>query len=423
MRRRTRSAALALVLAAALTACSDGVSPGSSAGPSGSGGPVSGTIRVQAAGGEGELNALRELVAAFEAKHPGTKVEFTGLAEQGEHIAKLGTAFAGGNPPDVFLLNYRRFGRFAAQGVIDPARLPQPAADYYQPSLEAFTMNGTLLCAPQNASSTVAYVNPGLFAKAGVPLPKPGWNMDDLQRTVEELNAKGVKTIGFEPSFRSVPPFVWAMGGDVVDNLDKPTRITLDTDQGRGVLAYLKRLLDTGGVSATDAAAAPAEDRFADGELAILLDSRRAVPAFRKAGVDFDVVPLPKGQQEATLLASDAYCVAKASKNRDLAHEFARFALGTEGGTVLAKSGRTVPSLKSLAASPAFLAPDQKPTSSQVWLDVLEHARRLPNVGAWNEAETTASDALEQYFAGKATVDETVERIDRESQRLLAAEG
>ena len=410
--------ALALVL---LPACSDGAGRGPDA--PGASGSLSGTIRVQAAGGEGELSAIRELVAAFETKYPDAEVDFTGLAEQGQHIARLGTAFAGGSPPDVFLLNYRRFGRFAAQGVIDPARLPGSAGDYYTPSLEAFTQDGTLLCAPQNASSTVAYVNPSLFTKAGVPLPRAGWTMDDLKRTVSELRAKGVKTIGFEPSFRSVPPFVWALGGDVVDDLNKPTRITLGTDQGRGALEYLKGLLDDGGVSATDAAASPAEDRFAEGELAILLDSRRAVPSFRKAGVDFDVVPLPKGTEEATLLASDAYCVAKASRNRDLAHAFARFALGAEGGAVLARSGRTVPSLKSLAASPDFLAPGQKPKSSQVWLDVLAHARRLPNVGAWNEAESTASDALEQYFAGKASLDETVALIERESQRLLAAEG
>ena len=420
MRRRYVSLLALLLL---LPACTP--RGGSRARPSATpSGPVSGTIRVQAAGGEGELNALRELIAVFEANHPGTKVEFTGIAEQGEHIAKLGTAFAGGSPPDVFLLNYRRFGRFAKQGVIAaPPDLPGVPSDYYPQPIEAFSFNGQLLCLPQNASSTVAYVNPSLFAKAGVPLPKAGWTLDDMKSTVGMLRAKGVKTIGFEPSFRSVPPFVWAMGGDVVDDLAKPTRITLGTDEGRGALTYLKGLLDDGGVSATDAAAAPAEDRFADGELAILLDSRRAVPAMRKAGVDFDVVPLPKGKESATLLASDAYCVAKASRNLRLAHAFAEFAVGEQGGSVLARAGRTVPSLKSLAASKDFLAPGQRPKSSKVWLDVLKHARRLPNVGQWNEAESTASDALEQFFAGKATVDETVKQIEEDSKRILAQEG
>ena len=407
---RVLAAVAALLLVA--PACGDG-----------SGGSRDGTrtIRVQAAGGEGELTALRTMVEAFEKAHPGTNVELNGLAEQSEHIAKLGTAFAGGSPPDVFLLNYRRFGRFAQQGVIDPARLPGTPADYYPQALEAFTMNGTLLCLPQNLSSSVVYFNPRLFGD--VPLPKAGWTVDDFRDTAAALAAKGVKTVGFETGMRTVAPFVWLFGGEVVDDLNAPTRITLGTEEGRDALEYLKRLLDDGGVTATDAAASPPEDRFANGELAMLVDSRRAVPAFRKAGLTFDVAPLPAGAEEATLLASDAYCVSKASKQRDLAHQLAAYAVGPAGGTVLAESGRTVPSLRSLAGSAAFLAPGEHPKSSRVWLDVAQHVRRLPNVGPWNEAETTASDVLEQYFAGKTSLDAAVATIERDSRRLLAAEG
>ena len=407
--------ALSVLLA---TACSDGVDPSTTEGP------VSGTIRVQAAGGEGELNALRAMITAFESSHPGTKVDFTGIAEQGEHIAKLGTAFAGGQPPDVFLLNYRRFGRFAARGVIDPARLPGRASDYYDAALEAFTTGGRLLCLPQNISSTVVYYNPKLFAQAGVEAPKAGWTLDDMKATATALAAKKVKSIGFETSFRTVPPFVWAFGGDVVDDLANPTHTTMNSPEARGALEYLKGLLDNGGVTATDAAASSAEDRFAQGGLAMFLDSRRAVPAFRKAaGLEFDVAPLPEGSDAATLLASDAYCVAKASKNAALAHAFAGYAVGGDGGRVLAESGRTVPSLRSLAGSDAFLAPGKLPKSSRVWLDVAPTVRRLPNVAQWNEAESTASDTLEQFFAGKATLDAAVTRIDADSQRILALEG
>lgn len=411
-----------VILALLLTSCSDGADdPGAT--PS-AGGTPTGTIRVQAAGGEGELNALKEMIAAFEAAHPGSRVEFTGLAEQSEHIAKLGTAFAGGSPPDVFLLNYRRFGRFAQQGVIDPAKLPGDPADYYPQTLEAFTLDGTLLCSPQNLSSSVVYYNADLFEDAGVDLPKAGWTTADMRAAADALAAKKVKTIGYETGMRTVAPFVWLFGGDVVDDLDKPTKITLGTPQAREALTYMKGLLDNGGVTATDAAAAPAEDRFAQGELAMLIDSRRAVPALRKAdGLNFDVAPMPKGTTEATLLASDAYCVAKKAGNPALAHAFTRFAVGEEGGTVLAESGRTVPSLKSLAESDAFLAPGKAPKSSRVWLDIAPTVRRLPNVAAWNETESTASDALEQFFAGKQSLDATVAAIEKDSQRLLAAEG
>src|SRR5688500_3751814 len=76
--------------------------------PSGSGGALSGTLRIQAAGGEGEVKALQTMVDAFKTANPGVSVDFTGVAEQGDHLAKLTAGFAAGNPPDVFLLNYRR---------------------------------------------------------------------------------------------------------------------------------------------------------------------------------------------------------------------------------------------------------------------------------------------------------------------------
>ncbi len=381
---------------------------------------LQGRIVVQAAGGESEIRAIEEVADAFEKVNLGAAVEVVGVAQQGDHMARLATAFAGGRPPDVFLLNYRRFGQFAAKGVIEPAELGDlKREDFYEASLEAFTFEGTTLCLPQNLSSTVVFFNPALFQRAGVALPAPGWNVVDLRRSAELLAAAGIEAIGFETSFRTVPPFVWAAGAEVVDSTDRPSVISLNTRAGRAVLIYLKDLLALG-IDASEAAADPPEERFARGELAMFLDSRRAVPKFRKSqGLQFDVVPLPRSKASASLLASDAYCVAKASTEKALALAFARFAVGPEGGKVLAETGRTVPSLKALAESPAFLAPDQQPPSSRVWLDVIPTLRRLPNVGPWNQAEEDASKVLEQFFAEKLSLDDAVSKIEEESRETL----
>jgi multiple sugar transport system substrate-binding protein len=149
------------------------------------------TLQLQAAGGEGELNALRELVAAFEQANDGVTVDFVGVPSQGDHIAKLATAFAGGNPPDVFLLNYRRLGPFVARGVLAPVQLGDlDRADFYEPPLEAFTYDGELACLPQNISSSVAYLNLDLFERAGVPLPAAEWTWDGPQRGGEGLRRR-----------------------------------------------------------------------------------------------------------------------------------------------------------------------------------------------------------------------------------------
>ena len=378
-------------------------------------GQLEGELRVQAAGGEGELNALRELIAAYEAARPGVTVAFTGVPSQGDHIAKLGTSFAGGNPPDVFLLNYRRLGPFVDRGVVAPADLGERSEDdFFAPTLEAFSYDGELACVPQNASSSVAYVNLDLFAQAEVRLPEAEWTWDDLQAMSRAFDAKGIAAVGFDAEIRTVAPFVWTAGGEVVDDTDEPTAMTLDSPQAERALEYLAGLQQFG-VDATARAAMEPADMFAAGELAVFFDSRRAVPGFRKAeGLTFDVRPLPRaeaGRPSVSLLASDAYCVAKASKVARLAADFAAYAVGPEGAVVLAKSGRTVPSVKEVAESRAFLDPAQEPASSSVFLDVIPTLRRLPNVGPQDEAEEAANDLLAQYFAGKADLDVTVQEI------------
>ena len=141
------------------------------------------------------------------------------------------------------------------------------------------------------------------------------------------------------------------------------------------------------------------------------------MPAFRKAeGLTFDVRPLPRADAATpsrSLLASDAYCVSRGSDSPALAADLASFAVGPDGGAVLARSGRTVPSLQSLASSPDFLAPDQEPASSQVFLDVVPDLRRLPNVAAEDEAEEAADDQLAQYFAGRQELAATTAAIGR----------
>ena len=400
---------LALALLLVLTAACGG-------GSSGSGDDV---MRIQASGGDAEIAVLRELVAAFSKANPGPKIGLVPVAEQGDHVAKLAAAFAGGSPPDVFLLNYRRFGQFAAKDVIEPTPVDDPDA-YYAPTIEAFTIGGRLLCLPQNASSSVVYVNPALFARAGVPLPAASWTWADMRTAAERLSAKGIEAIGYETGMRTVAPFVWGAGGEVVDSQDAPTKVTLTSAPAREAIRYLLDLQEYG-LDATDRASQDGEERFSRGELAMFVDSRRAVPGFRKSsGLDFDVRPLPVDERPVSLLASDAYCVSKSSKHKDLAHAFARFAAGPEGGVVLARAGRTVPSLKSLATGPDFLDPTRPPKSAKVFLDAIPTLRRLPNVAAWNEAEEVASDVLDQLFAGRLTLDAAVAKIEKDTAAVFA---
>jgi multiple sugar transport system substrate-binding protein len=370
-------------------------------------------LRLQVFADPLEARAYRELVAAFEAAHPGTRIRLTTIGKQKDHMARLSTSFAGGDPPDLFLLNFRRYGQFAARGVLAPlgpllsARGEFDADDFYAPAVEAFVYDAVLQCLPQNVSSLVVYLNRGLFARFDVPLPRDGWNWQDFAATARRLTQRNehppIYGLGFDPVFIRLLPFVWQAGGELVDDLHAPTRFRLDELRALMGLAFVKQWIarDRAVPPLAEHRAENPEARFARGGLGMLLHSRRYTATLRGLGArapDWDVAPLPVGGQAATILHADAWCMAAASAQRDAAQAFVAYALSAEGQAILARSGRIVPSRRSVAQSTAFLDPNQPPQSAQVFLDSIAQLRRTPNIAAWNEIETRLDPIVEEWF-------------------------
>ncbi len=371
-------------------------------------------LRLQAFGDPAELSAYKELIAAFEKQAPGVEVEFIPVGKQKDHMAKLTTGFSGGDPPDLFLINFRRYGQFAAKGVLEPLgpRLTERGQykeeDFYEPAVEAFRYDGILTCTPQNISSLVVYYNRKHFEEAGLALPTDAWTWDDFLKAAKALTRDtdgdgktDVYGLGFEPTVIRLAPFVWQAGGDVVDDLNRPTRFTLDEPAAREALDFVRSWYATHKVvpPLIENKSEDHESRFARGGLGMILHSRRYTATLRTVtGLDWDVAPLPRHKQAATVLHADAYCLAKDSKRKDAAYRFVEFALSPEGAGIIARSGRTVPARKSVAEGPDFLDPSAPPRSARVFLDSIPHIRRTPNVASWNEVETRADPLVEEWY-------------------------
>ena len=216
-------------------------------------------------------------------------------------------------------------------------------------------------------------------------------------------------------------PFVWSAGGDIVDDPNDPARFTLDTPRAReGLLAFLD--LQGGDRLAPlerEVEAKGLEERFLDGRLGMLLSSRREVPTFRTIeDFEWDVAAFPTLREKASVLHSDAYCLAKGD-GADAAWRFVEFAAGPAGQRLLARSGRIVPSLRAVATSTDFLDPSKPPRSSQVFLDAIPSIRRLPVASTWPELEDAIDLAVKRAYFTELTVDETLARIDKETAPLL----
>jgi multiple sugar transport system substrate-binding protein len=388
---------------------------------------LSGEVSFLVFGEPEELKAFRGVVDAFKEVEPDVTVELIEASDREDLLARLSTSFAGGTPPDLFLLNYRFYGQFAARNVLEPIeeRLKGSDAfaedDFYPQALDAFRFEGELICLPQNISSLVVYYNRDLFRQAKVPEPKPGWTWDDMVekaiRLTRDTNADGdidQHGLGVEPSVIRIAPFVWSNGGELVDDEDAPTRFALDTPEGTEAMQRFFDLRREHLVipSEQEVEAEDDETRFQNGREAMVLSSRRATPAFRTiTAFDWDVATLPRHDREAGILHSDAYCLTRASDNKDAAWAFMEFALGEEGQRITARSGRTVPSLKAVAQSDDFLDPSLKPSHSEVFLDGIPAIRRVPTISTWPEIEDAAEAILEQGLYRGVSAEEVAREL------------
>ena len=409
-------------------------------------GDDSGPVRFLVFGDPEELAAYSALVDAYQKEEPSADVQLVEASDRSDLIARLSTSIAGGSPPDLFLINYRFYGQFAAKEAIEPMedRLRATDAfesgDFYSQALEAFQWRGEQLCLPQNVSSLVVYYNRDLFRRFRVPEPRADWTWTEfvakaglLTRDAHDRIALGgdpdagavrpvIYGLGVEPTLIRLAPFVWSNGGELVDDDEHPTRLTLEAPRARqAVQAFLD--LRAQGVVPTDedVEAEDDESRFVNGRLGMLLSSRRATTTFRTIReLDWDVAPLPLHLEPAGIMHSDAYCMATASKRKDAAWRFVEFALGPKGQRVVARTGRTVPSLISVSRSEAFLDPLQSPRHARVFLDVIPAIRRVPSISTWPEIEDATAGVLENGFYLGQSADEVIGELDRVTRPLFA---
>lgn len=399
--------------------------------------PVTVTFAVH--GEPAEQDAFAAVVDAYHQTEPTVdgrpvQVELSALPNKSDYLARLATDFAAGSPPDVFLLNYRRLAQYHNPGALEPlgprvARSTELSeSDFFEVALNAFrSADGTVVCLPQNISSQVVYLNLDLFERAGIALPDNDWTWETFreiagQLTLPDEDGDGEPDqygLGLEPHLIRVAPFIWQNRGELVDDPQAPSRFVLDTPEAREAIQFVLDLSQVEGVvpNRTAEAVQSHRERFYGGQIGMYVDSRRIVPTMREiAEFAWDVAPLPRGKEAASILHSDGYCLAHGSEVADAAWDFIEFALSAAGQEPASRLGRTVPSLRTVAESELFLDPSQSPASARVWLDAIPTLRVLPRVENWARIERTAAVELEQAYLGERTVDVVISAILSEAE-------
>ncbi len=362
-----------------------------------------------------EMDILKPILAEF-TKRTGTPVELLHFPKEYTH--KLRMLVASAKVPDVMFIPNDALPGFADRGVFQDlapflAKDPElKATDYYPQVIEAMQWKRKLYGIPRDLSNLVVFYNKDLFDAAKVPYPKAGWTFDDLMRIGPKLTKRPDHwAIGFQPNPLVWTPYVWSMGGDIMDSTF--SRCTLaDPPALRGLEFYVD-LRNKHHFAPTDQESGNARmtQLFATGKLAMFVYGRWAVPGFRKKlTFDWDVAPFPTGPG-GSVVDTDAsgWAIAEATRKPDQAWKLVKFLGSRWSIEQFTKSGLIVPSRPDVANSPAFLS--GKPASARVFLDAIPSGRPTRSPIAYDEITWELIDSLGPAWTGQEPIDKAVKPL------------
>lgn len=428
----------ASVGALALTAaCSGGEpSPKPTASPTPSG-PTLLTFAVY--GPPQVISAYTKIAADFTAEHSDIVVNVRPYSSAAEAKAALEQGIAAGDPPDAFLAPQTDVADLVARKEVRPLDelLGEREVDFgdgfQRDALEAYSADNRLQCMPVDVSPLVVYYNTALVNLAALTEPgenpitaDTGWRMDKFALAAQNaLTAgPGVRGAYVAPDLTQVAPFIWSGGGQLVDNAEEPTTLTLSDAASESALEKLLEVVRNPQLTfnAQQIAARSALQRFKAGRLGMLLGFRDLTPQLRnQQGLSFDVMPLPRIGGKATSGDSRGLCLSKATDHPEKTADFLAYAVSNDATALLAATGYVVPTNLDVVNSEAFLQPGEYPASSRVFAAGVRSIRPFPAVDTWPSVAAHTATLLHGLFYDPVIdpLDERLKAIDAASAPLF----
>lgn len=405
---------------------------GDSAAPA-SDGELSGEIVYSTWGSLDEKKVNEEIIAAFEAKHPGTKVTLEYIPE--DYVAKIDTMFLGGNAPDVIYGHPHYFTGWASQGLImdltDRFEADKDLfgdAKFAQHMYESFKYDGKNVATINGHDTFLLYYNKDLFDAAGVAYPTDEWTWDDWLEAAKKLTnnesggAKRYATVfgDFAPTWF---PYIYSHGGNIFDSMDAPTKVVFNSPETVEALRFIHDAIQTHQVAPSYMSKDLISGSFETGQVAMDVEGSWAPAGRRHLEFNWDManLPLTAGKERRTSAYYAGYCVNAQTKNPDLAYAFAKFFQEDEGQQILSQLGLITVINEEIAGSDENLKGEGFPDHHALRVTSIEYATNgYANLSNWEEMH---KKGIKPYFdelvAGNITPEECAQSVQGELEKLL----
>jgi len=376
-----------------------------------------------------EFAANQDLCLQFESTHPNIRVEIAN--EPGDRaMEKLQQMVAAGTPPDVMSIHGAYFIPLAANGALldlDPFMEqdePFDLGDFYPELVELCRHEGKLYSLPRYTSVYVLFYNKDLFDAAGVSYPDDAWTWDDYLAAARKLTVSGPdperRRFGTVIDFwgARIYPWIWAAGGEMLS--EDGRRCLLDGPDSQEALQFLVDLRHKWGVCPPTTMADRRQNiaLFVNGQVAMFQTGAWDIQQMKEAkALRWDIAPLPKKKDHATLLGMENYAIAAGTKHPQEAWQLFSFLLDKKAQERMGRDMEKQPSRQSVANGP-YLEQDVGYDRS-VFVEALDYARQAPNIAEWDRVSHFIQEQLDLMWIGKVSVKDGTRRAAEQVTEAL----
>lgn len=385
-------------------------------------GPVE--VRVAFWGGPEEIELVNQTIVDWQKTHPNINVILEHTPGGSAYTSKLLTRIASGTAPDIMFAEVTLFVPFWSKGALldlTPYVKSDPdfsLQEFFPEVVSRFTVNDKLYCVPRDtAPFACVYYNKKLFDEAGVPYPTDDWDWADLLAKAKKLTrTENGRTTQYGFFAWAWENFVYSNGGNLVDDINFPTRLTLDSPEAIGGLEFFADLIHKHKVAPTPTAMGNlgmgAQQLFMTGRVGMYSSGVWETPILRKIkDFEWDIVLFPKGPTGIRRFGTggSGYCVLAGTKHPKEAWEVVKALSGDHGQALLAKAGLAQPAKRAIAEGPAWAGDPQPPAHKGVLNEAVAYTVYEPFHPRWREIrELYITPAFDLILAGTDPVRKVV---------------
>lgn len=362
------------------------------------------------------------------------KIEFTPGSVQ-DVTAKI----AAGTPPDVTRRDAAAFHKIVSEnGMRDlnpyfAKTKDMKISDFYPHLLKMHTLQGKLYAIPEDFQpASTMYYNPQIFEKAGEKPPTPDMNWTqflDLAKRLTKGSGDVAEQYGFAFPKGWYEQFIYNFGGQMVDDVENPTKCFLDSSQAIQGLEFVVDLQHKHRVMPTPEAMRTANitaeaNWFPAGRAATLNQGTWFTGTLNlaKDNMPWAITLMPKGQDGKWhyFTGGSGWAIPTGAKNPDASWEWMSWQFGPAGwkSWLAKRDPKTfwLPAIKSIAADEAKRLEKYYPNASLV-VQSAEHIFLRPGGAKWEKANAeilgpALTSLWENKAPVKATIQEAVTRIN-----------